>query len=110
MITQRRNIAVQHHHTEILDIAIHRIQQKYLLHQRRIVIHRIEDRRHIHQQHGENIIQVAGIPEEHEHRAQHETHANVEHHKTEDGIQQRQKMNAEAHAVDQRKRKEHAQR
>lgn len=105
-----RNRAVQHDRAHVLDRAVHRIAEEQPLDRRGIAIHRVEDGGHVHQQHGEHVIQILNVPEEHEQRREDEAHADVEEHETQDRIEDRDKFPGEGHPVDRRKQEEHQQR
>lgn len=104
------NRAMEHDLAHILDRAVHRIAQEQPLHRRRVAVHRIENGGHIHQQHGEHVVQIRDVPEKHEQRRQDQPHADVEDHQAEDRIENRDEFPGERHAVDRRKQEEHQQR
>lgn len=110
MERKRWNCTVEHNATDILDRAIHRVEQKQPLDRQRIAIHRVEDRGHIHQQHGEHVVQIRNIPEEHEQGRQDQADANVKDHQAGDRIEDRDELPRERHAVDRREEEEHKQR
>ena len=110
MERRRRNLRLQHHKPDVFNDAIHRVAQEKALNRRRIAVHGIENRRHIHQKHGEHVIQIRNILEKHKQRRQDQPDANIKNGQAADRIKQRQKLPRKLHAVYRGKDKEHQQR
>ena len=77
MERRRRNLRLQHHQPDVFNDAIHRVAQEKALNRRRIAVHGIENRRHIHQEHGEHVVQIRNIPEKHKQRRQDQPNADI---------------------------------
>ena len=91
MIWSRRNNSVYHDHSEILDVAVNRVKQEDLLHFCRKTINGIEDRREVSEQHREDTIEIAGIPEEYIQGGQDHPDPDIEYNQAACRIQEQEK-------------------
>ena len=104
-----RNNAVDHHTAEILDCTKYRIDIEHILDIRRIAVYRIEDSRHVHQKHGQDIVEILNIPEKDVQRRKNQANADVEKNQINDRINQRDEFPGERHTVNSSKYKENHQ-
>lgn len=106
---QGRNGGVDHDQAEILDDAVHRIEQEKTLNRRGIAVYRIEDGGQVRQQREEDVIQILCVAEENVHGGQYQAHANVQQRKAENGIQEHDDLPCEGNSVDGGEEEEHQQ-
>lgn len=79
-------IAVDGDDTEILDDAVHRVQQEKPLDRGTESVHLIEDGGQVIQKRKEDVVQVLCVPKEHIYGGQNHSHADIHDTQAQDGI------------------------
>ena len=100
VVPQGRDGVVQHNGTDVGDVGEHGVHIEQVLHGGAEGVHRVEDGGQVHEQQGENIVEILDILEDHEHGGEDEAHSDVENDQTEDREQEQEEFRGKGDPVD----------
>ena len=103
-------MAFKHDHTQVLDVAVDRVQKEYSLNPACKSIRIVEDCGHIHEKQRKHVIQILRIPEKNIQCRKDHSNSDVQHGERNDGIDDCEHAGIERHMVQRYENKEHHQR